>query len=85
MKVLGGLEHFSYGDRMRELGVVSMEKRRPWGDLTVTLQYLRGAYKQKGEWHFMQSDIKRTRGNGFKLQECRLGETLGGNSLFRGR
>ena len=46
--MLRGLEHLSYGDRLRKLGVVSMEKRRLWGDLTVTFQYLKGAYKQDG-------------------------------------
>jgi len=45
MKMLRGLEHLSYGDRLRELGVVSMEKRRLLGDLTVTFHCLRGAYR----------------------------------------
>jgi len=43
--MLRGLEHLSYGDRLRELGVVSMEKRRLLGDLTVTFHCLRGAYR----------------------------------------
>ena len=47
--MLRGLEHFSYGDRMRELGVVSVKKRRLRRDLTVTFQCLRGAYKQEEE------------------------------------
>ena len=44
-KMLSRLEHLSYGDRLRELGVVSMEERKLQGDPTVTFQYLRGAYR----------------------------------------
>jgi len=54
------------------LGLFSLEKRRPQGDLTEASQYLKGAYRKGEEGHFTRVWSDRTKGNGFKLKEVRF-------------
>ena len=54
------LEHLSYGERLRELGLFGLERRKLQGDLIVAFQCLKQAYKQDEEWLFTKVDSDRT-------------------------
>ncbi|KAK4826726.1 hypothetical protein QYF61_010979 [Mycteria americana] len=71
-KMIRELEHLSYEDRLRELGLFRLEKRRLRGDLLAAFQYLTGTYRKEGERPFSKACHDRTRSNGFKLREGRF-------------
>ena len=64
-KIIRGLEHLSYEERLRELGLCSLEKRRLQGDIIVAFQYLKGAYKQEEEQLFTWVGIVTEQGGMF--------------------
>ena len=70
--MIKGLERISYEEKLRELGLFTLEKRRLHEDLIVAFQYLKGEYKQPHKWLFTRVDNDRTRGNDFKLRQERF-------------
>ena len=54
------MEHLPYEDKLGELGLFSLEKRRLWGDLIVAFQYLQGGSKTEGDRLFSRVCCDRT-------------------------
>jgi len=70
--MIRGLEHLSYEDRLTELGLFSLEKRRVQGHLIAAVQYLKRVYRKDEDNLFSKACCDRTRSNGFNLMEGRF-------------
>ena len=70
--MIRGMEHLSYEDKLRELGLFSLKKRRLQGALIAAFQYLKGKCKTEKDRLFSRICGDETRGSGFELKEGRF-------------
>ena len=72
IEAVRGLELKSGGERLREVGFVSVEKWRLREDHLTLSNYVTRGYVEVGMVLFSHETSARTRGNGLKLHEGRL-------------
>ena len=71
-EMMKGLENLCCEERLRELGLLSLEKRRLGGDLINVCKHPKGGCKEDRTRLLSMVPSARTRGHGHKLAHRRL-------------
>jgi len=71
-KMIRSLEHLSYEERLGDLGLFTIEKRRLRGNLINAYKYPQAGTKEDGARLFLVVSSHRTRGSGHKLEHRKI-------------
>ncbi|KAG0420706.1 hypothetical protein EQH57_0047 [Dictyocoela roeselum] len=75
-KLIPQLRHYSYEDRLKELGLITLEQRRLMGQLIETFKHLKVFNNVSPVGLFDRGHNIHTRNNGAKLVEKRFATTI---------
>ena len=78
-KMIQGLRHNTYSQRIKSLELITLEQRRLRGQLIETFKYLRGFTTVNPSALFDLDTDKRTRNNGYKLKRKQTRSTMSFN------
>jgi len=56
-EIIRGLKPLPYEERLRELGLFSLDKSKLWGDLRAAFQYFKGAYRKDRDGFFLSGSV----------------------------
>ena len=82
-KMTQGMEHLPYENRLRELGLFSLQKRRVQGGLRAAFQYLKGSCKKEGDRLFSRVCCDRAWGNTFRLKFREILDWIKGRNVLQ--
>ena len=78
-KMINGIRHLEYKDRLKRLQLHSLERRRLRGDLIEVFKWVKGFNKGDISRVLIVSGPGVTRTNGFKLEKFRFRKEIGKN------
>ena len=78
-KMIQGIRNLPYKDRLKELNLHSLQRRRLRGDLIEVFKWIKGINKGDLYEVLIPKNDTRTRGNGYKLDKFRFRKDIGKN------
>ena len=61
-RLVKGLDNMPYEERLKELGLFCLGRRRPRGDFIALFQNLRGALQRERGWSLLTGDRRQGKG-----------------------